>query len=290
MSFWSSHYIRSAFFAFLLFAMPAYSALSNIQTQLNIDWTNYRLLVHSFVPVTEQVPLSERTTLHLKVKEDTLSQTSRYLENLPIDSSHSVADLLDQNDLFAREYSSFLENIRTGNLFLRGDKIESNMLIPLRGENGLLSHLPVPWKRLRYQVLQEPSAEGGAYQTRQVKGEYLSSNPMSYSGLVIDVREFPLKPAMLPRIYSQDGRLIYGPEYLSRSIGNERGIAGYVKSYSNPEVLHRAGMQHYFTVAMSIKGKYKTDIVLSNSDAKKILSNPISATSLRKARVIFIVK
>lgn len=254
-----------------------------------MDWTYYRLALRAFFPAAEQISISQKSALHLQVREEILSKASIFLENLAFDASLKVAQLLEQNEYFADEYSRFLEQLNNGTLFLRDNFIVSDMLIPLRGQNSLLQHVPAPWQQLRYQILQPLEIPGSAYQSTRAQGEYLQTDVLAYSGLVIDAREFSLQPAILPRIYNQDGFLIYGPEYLSQEIGMERGIVGYVQSYSDPEVQHRAGMNAYFTVPMAVKGKYNTDIVLSNRDAEKILGQKESTTNLRKARVIVIL-
>lgn len=278
------------FFLSLLLFAPLYSAFYKVQTNLNINWKSYLLTVNSSVFATNQVSTSEKNMLRLRIKEDILSNVSKHLENLSIDSSHSLADLLEKNSYFAKEYSAFLENIESGSLFFRENYFESKMTVALRGEASLLHYVPAPWQKLHYQVLQEIDTLDNSYQITKPKSEFLFSNVAAYTGLVIDAREFDLKKAILPRIYSQDGRLIYGPEYLSRTIGVQRGLMGYVTSYSDKEVVHRAGMKHYFTVPMSIKGKYQTDIVLSHFDSAKILSHPETVTNLRKARVIILTR
>lgn len=276
-------------FTFLL-VLPIQSSFYKVQTSIDIDWKSYLLTVKSLVPAGEQISMSDKNILRLRMQEDILSKISSYLENISIDSSHSVAELLDKNSYFAKEYSSFLQNLKGGSLFFRENHFESKMNIPLRGKVSLLHYIPAPWQKLHYQALQELENLDSAYQVSEPKSEFLSAVAIGYSGLVIDAREFDLEKAILPRIYSQDGRLIYGPEYLSYDIGVQRGIMGYVTSYSDKEVIHRAGMKHYFTVPMAVKGKHQTDIVLSNFDAARMLSHPESVTNLRKARVVILTR
>ena len=95
---------------------------------------------------------------------------------------------------------------------------------------------------------------------------------------------------MAPRIYSQNGRLIYGPEFIRRDVGTNRGIAAYVKSIAHAEVTRRAGKHPLLTVALAAQGKYQTNIVLATEEITKLFDHKQTVKNLLKCRVVIIVK
>ena len=111
-----------------------------------------------------------------------------------------------------------------------------------------------------------------------------------YTGLVIDVREFTVFPAMAPRIFAEDGREVYGTIKVSTDWAVKYGVVGYTKNIRNRDVIDRVGEHPLIIKAKAVKGTLKADIVVSDNDAGKILWADQIGDFLPECRVIFWLK
>lgn len=260
------------------------------QTIYNIDWEKYRFKVESVVEIPEKVSVNERYYMRSLLREIILRKISTGLEQMYVDNSHMIRDILDENNHFRRAYPLYLDSLKLVRLNFRNNLVEASTSLPLRGSKGLIGKLPLPWESMIYQSLQESEYIGEAYERNTALEEYRGEIiPIIYTGLIVDLRGMEINQALAPRIFSQNGRLIYGPEYINKKTGTTRGIASYVKGMSVKEVKVRAGEEPFFTVALTTKGKYKTDIVLSNEDTAKLMQHPETLQNLLKCRVVFVV-
>lgn len=285
------------FFVCLLFMLinhkvPASetSELGEETTRFFIDWKSYQYKVMSYMNITEAVSVNERYYMRNQVKEIILKKISTGIENMYVDNAHKIMDILDENNYFRREYPIYLQSINVVRMTFRNSIIEASTALPLRGKFGILNHIPLPWGSMSYSALNESEYVGEAYSRTQVHNEFESGLvPLKYSGLIIDLRGMDVNEALAPRIYSQTGQLIYGPEFVMQKIGTQRGLISYANDMTDPELKIRAGEEAFFTVALSTKGAYKTDVVISNQDAGRLMQHTVTLENLQKCRVVFLV-
>ncbi|MCS6985793.1 MAG: hypothetical protein NZM25_11795 [Leptospiraceae bacterium] len=254
------------------------------------DWENYRLRID--VQLDRSQLEDQHNLLHIRdrLKEECLLAISDVLEKMPVDNSYKLGDLLLRYPDFASTYAQFLRSLELQRFLQEGAIFSAGLDIPLRGPRGLLGILPLPYGRLRYEGLQEAEYVSEAYLLNRVQGEYLPrAARQAYSGLLIDVRSLPFSPSLAPRIFSQEGRLIYGPEYLSFQAVRQRALAGFFQSTEHPEVERRVGKKPFFVVPLDLRGKQRTDVVLAEEDVQELFAHPETLRNLQKTRVVFLV-
>ena len=259
--------------------------------QISINWEESLIKSKVEVPFREDISIDSYMKLNNFIKEEILKRTSPYLENLFLDSKYKLSDLLSQNKIFAQKYLTFLESLKVSSLSLSSEKIKAEMNIPLRGEKSLINQITLAWNIYRYETLKEAEYVGTAYFKNKAKREYQkSASPRAYTGLVVDLREFDYSPSLIPRIFSQEGKLIFGPEFLYRRIAIKRGLVGFTKSIKNKELESRTGKNPLFTTAINLKGRYQNDVVISNKDTMRLFDSPETIKNLLRCRVVFLVK
>ncbi|MDH4263349.1 MAG: hypothetical protein OEV78_09930 [Spirochaetia bacterium] len=264
--------------------------LDEEKTNSYIDWSSYQYNILSYININKSVSINERYYMRNQVKEIVLKKISSSIENMYVDNSHKIMDILDDNINFRREYPLYLQSINVVRMTFRDSMIEASTTLPLRGGRGLLTHIPLPWGTMTYNSLNEPEYVGEAYNKSRVSNEYEAGLvPLKYSGVIIDLRGMEINEALAPRIFSQTGQLIYGPEFVMHKIGVQRGIIAYAYDMTDYEVKVRAGDSAYYTVALSTKGVYKTDVVISNQDAGRLMQHAVTLENLQKCRVVFLV-
>ena len=270
------------FFSFQLFPKE------NINFSPN--WEKYRIEISSKIKLETKNGIDDRSYWRDWVREQTIGQVSVSLENFLINDQMLVKDILKSNQSFARKYVTFLEMLYPKYFSIKRDHAFTDILIPLRGPNSFLNIIPLPWGTLSYKDLEPSEYVGEAYQVKEAKGSFSKSlAPVIYSGLIIDVRGYGFQPSLSPKIYSQSGQLIYGAEYIHPKLGFQRGVVNFSKIINSKEVKRRTGEKPMFVVALDIIGKYKTNVVISYQDQKKIFDHTKSIQNLLKCKVAFII-
>lgn len=106
-----------------------------------------------------------------------------------------------------------------------------------------------------------------------------------YTGLIIDATDVSVKPAMAPKIFSQDGSEVFGNAIVDPEAAIEKGIAVYVKSLDDAKTMvERIGENPYVAKALDVKGTLKADPVVSSEVGNElktaVLPDPLSTCSL----------
>jgi len=259
-------------------------------TELEINWQRYRLNIHAKIELPVESNDLSNYVMRSYVKEIVARKVSSSMENLVIDNEHKLMDMLDSSVTFRREYPMYLDSMEISSVNYRNNSIYTRAVLPIRGSNGLLSRIPIEWETVRYSSLEGDEYITDVYNESSVNYEYKrNSLPIDYTGLIVDIRGQAIQKAVVPRIFSQSGRLIYGPEFINRKIGTVRGLVSYVKSLNDPEVAIRAGSKPYFTAALSMSGKFNSDPVIAETEVANFLESTESIKNLLKCRVIFLV-
>jgi hypothetical protein len=85
-------------------------------------------------------------------------------------------------------------------------------------------------------------------------------NPDDYSGIIIDARGLDLIPALMPNIFSEDGRIVYGAPTLDGNNVTTYGITSYAASIE--EARRQAGGDPFIVKALKTVGNIAADLIL----------------------------
>ena len=111
--------------------------------------------------------------------------------------------------------------------------------------------------------------------------------PTEYTGLIIDARGLGLRPMLLPSLYDENGREIFGREYIHSPTAVARGTVAYC--YDEDEAMRhsKSGNRPFFTVALrAIRGCP----VIASNDAAKIYSSPETRNNLKNCNIVIILE
>jgi hypothetical protein len=114
-----------------------------------------------------------------------------------------------------------------------------------------------------------------------------AKSPGDYSGVVIDARGLALNPAMMPRILTPDGKVIYGPEVLSSSVMANGGLVAYVRSEKEARVV-KAGKDPFIVKALKTIGKTACDLVLPSAVADELFGLDKEKSVLSDGKVVIL--
>lgn len=107
-----------------------------------------------------------------------------------------------------------------------------------------------------------------------------------YTSIVIDGRGLPIMPMLFPSVFNEHGLEIYGRDLVTGRYAAGTGMAAYCKNEDEAMRHRKAGSRPFYAVALrSLKGCP----VISDRDARRILSSPATTEQLKKCGVIIIL-
>ena len=110
-----------------------------------------------------------------------------------------------------------------------------------------------------------------------------------YSGLVIDARGLEARPALSPEIIGPEGETVYGRKYVSRDFAVSQGMAGYAAGLASAFQNPRVGDNPLVIEARGVRGPGRTDLVVDQDAADKILAMAAETDVLEQCRVMIVL-
>ena len=108
------------------------------------------------------------------------------------------------------------------------------------------------------------------------------------SGIVIDARNIYHVPAMVPKVFNENDKLIYGPRHYTRSRSVNRGPIGYAHNMDDGNVRKRVGGNPIVVEAVSSNDT--VNLTVSNLDAERIRDAEKKFGVLTNCRVVVLLK
>jgi hypothetical protein len=141
--------------------------------------------------------------------------------------------------------------------------------------------------------ISETFAPKNAPPARRLVAETLpTSQPksgMAYTGLVIDARGMEVRPALVPRILTEDGQEAYSQSYVLAKYRQKEGIAAYVSDPVAAKTHPKVTANPLYVKALRPAGNSHTDLVISNAAAQTIHGVKDHFEFLEKGQVIVVV-
>ena len=108
------------------------------------------------------------------------------------------------------------------------------------------------------------------------------------SGVIIDARNIYHIPAMVPKVFNEEDKLVYGPRHYTRSRSINRGPMGYAHSLEDGNVRRRVGENPLIIEAMSSEDN--TNLTISNADSERVRDVEKRFGLLTNCKVLVLLK
>jgi len=108
------------------------------------------------------------------------------------------------------------------------------------------------------------------------------------SGIVVDARNIYHVPAMVPKIFNENDKLIYGPRHYTRSRSVNRGPMGYAHTMDDGNVRRRVGNNPM--VVEAVTSDDTVNLTISNIDADRIRDAEKKFGVLTNCKVLVLLK
>jgi len=111
-----------------------------------------------------------------------------------------------------------------------------------------------------------------------------------FDGLVVDASEQNFRPALINRIFTQKGEVLYDPSKISQKVLVEQGCGEYTNSVDKAKAaLEQRGVANPMVIKAS-GSVNPSDLQISDEDSVKIFSANQKANFLSAAKVAFVLK
>lgn len=112
----------------------------------------------------------------------------------------------------------------------------------------------------------------------------------AFDGLIIDVTDFPFKPALVNRIVNDKGEAVYEPSKVAQEILIKKGCGDYTNDLGKAKaILSERNLKN--PLIIKAKGVVKsTDVEVTGDDAARIFAANQKSSFLQSANVVFVLK
>ncbi len=248
----------------------------------NIDYSNWLVRIE-----TKEIN-SETSSYKIQSLAKSLIRTMFY------DSKRTVEDYLNENRNIARQFDRLQLKINETDVKFLSDgsviiqyelPISGNLidlLIPDLKEPTLVSELACPICKRVWPENQEVPPD--------VKLIPLEQEPnIIYTAIIIDARDIFLRPALFPKIISEDNHEIYTVNFTDQQALRNHGLITYLKSINDAFDEKLVGTNPLRISAIQSSGDNKTDIIISRATAKTIHSSQNNLKLLKQCKVFVIL-
>jgi hypothetical protein len=111
-----------------------------------------------------------------------------------------------------------------------------------------------------------------------------------YTGLIVDAQGLDVKEAMSPKLIMEDGRVVYGAEWVDQEVYQQQTIVGYINGIPNAKTHERVISTPFVVKALRVDANNPSDLVISDADAQTLHLIPEHLAFLRKAKVLVVLE
>jgi hypothetical protein len=116
-----------------------------------------------------------------------------------------------------------------------------------------------------------------------------SKENLIFTGLVINAKGLEVQEALSPKILMEDGRVVYGAEWVNPETPKDQGLVGYIRGIQDAKSHERVTATPFVVKALRVTGGNKTDLVISDADAQTLHVVPEHLEFLENARVLVVL-
>lgn len=202
-------------------------------------------------------------------KLDSMRNLLETVKGVRVDSQTTVVNFTTQSDVINSRVEGFVKGARVVKTkYLSDGGVEVIVEIPIQG--GLADTVYGSMPSLGTSTVPK------------------SGNAV-FTGLIIDARGTGAKPAMSPKIVDEDGKEVYGSDYVSREFAIKQGIVGYTKDVNAARQNERVAANPVVVKGIKTTGSGSSDIVISNADAAGLRDASKNLSFLEQTRVLIVV-
>jgi len=244
--------------------------------QGSINWTaGYVEAAGIGVSPDQAVPkINSRPVALRAAKESASGYLLEMVKNIQVDSAGKVKDFMLKSDAVNAKINGIVQRaVIDDQLYMPDGTVEVKIRVPIYGE---LSNIILPAAFATMNLKSQASSDSAAPPT------------VTYSGIVVDARGIGIRPAMIPKIFDEDGKEIYSLASVDMRYAVRQGVSGYIRDLEAAQKNERVAVNPLTVKALKSAGAGKTDIIISNTDAGRIKNAVQSELLFKQCRVLIV--
>lgn len=229
---------------------------------------------NNLLEVIKPIPLGAEKTIGDEMQRDSLLRHKilSYVQRYTITDTRSMSDMSVEVDVELPVMGGFID------LFVPKSAGEGQLILDSIPRSPLSF---LPWPECR------PVPEGVKL---VIPAEGLVSfHGQPFTGLVIDARGMNVSQSLLPRVLDEEGREIYGLNFVKSENATASGLVGYRRTLKNAMRDARVGKEPLLICAARKSGRTGSDVVVSANDAIIIHAATKISDFLKQGKVVFVV-
>lgn len=255
---------------------------SLLESRSKINWVTKKFISNVNLNVDKaniQMPSGKLTAIN-RISERVPDLIKDPLLTINVDSNNKLCDLVTQKELTYNKLKTIISSSNATIGYFKKDSSDftTNHKLELSKIISTMVHHSSTYK------LKKPV-------------NYISTK--EYTGIIIDARgqipvhgEFindEVEPCFFPKIYSDDMELIYEKNMVDASKIKERGICHYDYSDDEKNYSNIIGNQPLRILAQKTFGRNRSDLIIKEEDALKIISLSENLELLKNGKVVILL-
>lgn len=212
---------------------------------------------------------------------DAYRNAAEMVAGIRIRAGSYVKDATSQSD----EISGSVEG------FIRGGQFEKPVY-DSEGRCTIVLHLPVGGHKGLTSILYDQAKQMTPDSPAAPMVTPDNTVDFSYTGIIIDARNYGVRPALYPQIFDTDGYLLYGQSMVNVIDPGFSTIAAYSKTLDNAKTMARIGNKPLIIKATSsvkaANGEI-TDVIIGSEDSKTFRMIAGKNDLLSKSAVVIVI-
>jgi hypothetical protein len=212
---------------------------------------------------------------------------AEFVDGVGIAGDSTTKDLFLKYDVVRIAVTGFVKGAQV--IYKEYNEKEETALVLLKaGMTGPASYGEVIYAK----IMKDPRA--GNELADKTRRPFVTTQPAvleaSYDGLIIDATEHNFRPALINRVFTLKGEVLYDPSKVQEKILVEHGCGDYTNNVEKAKsALQARGVQNPLLVRAT--GTLNpSDLKISDDDAVKVFSANQKANFLGSAKVAFVLK
>ncbi len=256
----------------------------------SVNWSKGVLVARgTFTPERSATPAEVNPEHNIAMaQQQAVRNTLRTLQAVRLDSGRRIAQLMAadaQIDARVREMAAAARVIEIQPLTIGAVRVAVQLEL-LGGFAQLV--LPSDIKQVE-SIIQMPAPGRGTPAGTRPSALPVPPAADGFSGLIVDARGIGAKPALVPLLLDENGKVVYGPAFISREFAVQHGVCEYERSLEVAARRERVA-SHPLTIKglRTLQGR-ECDIVISNVDADRLRDASANLGFLKQCRVIIVM-
>jgi hypothetical protein len=256
----------------------------------SVNWTDgYVEAVGIGAPPQRNIGTPQARPMALRAAQvDAYRNLLEVVSGVRVDSATTVKDFTVESDIINTQVQGIVKGAKTMKQeYLSDGTVEVTVRMPIAGN---FAAVIVPRILERKQEAPAPATpQTPAPVAPQAPAASPAPVSEAFTGLVVDARGIQARPAMSPRIIDEKGREVYGSMNVEREYAVQQGMSGYARDLTAAQSNARVTNSPVSVKGLRTEGAGRSDIVIANADAEKVLASRDSQGFLKKCRVMIVL-